>query len=50
MDDGMYLLTEQGYGMTFNQSKDGNCSFQHLRILLVNMEYFVLPPHGGMKL
>ena len=31
MDDGMHLLlTEQGYSMTFNLSKDGNCQFSAL--------------------
>ena len=27
MDDKMHVLTEQGYSMTFNPSKDGNCQF-----------------------
>ena len=30
MDDRMHLLTEQGYSMTFNPSKDENCQFSAL--------------------
>ena len=30
MDDRMHLLTEQGYSITFNPSKDGNYQFSAL--------------------
>ena len=43
MDDRMHLLTEQGYSMTFNPSKDGNCQFSALAHALSKYGIFRSP-------
>ena len=43
MDDRMHLLTEQGYSMTFNPSKDGNCQFSAIAHALSEYGIFRSP-------
>ena len=43
MDDRMHRLTEQGYSMTFNPSKDGNCQFSALAYALSKYGIFHSP-------
>ena len=43
MDDRMHLLTEEGYSMTFNPSKDGNCQFSAIAHALSEYGIFRSP-------
>ena len=43
IDDRMHLLTEQGYSMTFNPSKDGNCQFSAIAHALSEYGIFRSP-------